>query len=271
MRFPFIYPLLKGIVKEVRFDGRERPHVNWTVVAQVMRRTLGRLKNGTDGCQCSLRRRAASLGGKPRFRSDRLQESVWSFTWNDAIDMALRLLLSGFMTLAKLRSRIFLGQRFGTIGFICFLSIPLSVTAAATEVGGRITSDNREVLSQAVNGLVSAWNRHDAEQIAELLLADAELIMPNGNVARSRAGIRQKLLDEWRGRLQDTRLSHVVEDVAVLDSGTAVVKGKYRLNGVKVLGFEKSPEGSFIIQHKKSQDRWMIAKAELRSGNANPE
>jgi uncharacterized protein (TIGR02246 family) len=172
------------------------------------------------------------------------------------------------MISGRLRMRVFLCRSFGILGLISFILIPFPVRAAAANDVGRINSDNRAVVSRAVDGLVSAWNQYDAERIAELFLPDAELVMPNGKVARSRAEIRQNLLEEWGGRLQDTTLSHVVEDV-VLDSGTAVVKGKYRLNGVKILGFEKSPEGSFTIKHKKEQGRWMISKAELRRDNAS--
>lgn len=63
--------------------------------------------------------------------------------------------------------------------------------------------------------------------------------------------------------MKDTTLSHAVEHVAVLDGDTAVVKGRYRLNGLKVFGFERSPEGAFVFRHKKQQGRWMISKAEL--------
>ena len=155
------------------------------------------------------------------------------------------------------------GRRMGILGLILFLLIPLSAKAVTTTEAGRKNPDNRELLAKAVEGLVSAWNANDAETIARLFLPNAVLIMPSGNIARSRSGIRARLLDEWRGKLKDTTLIHALENVAVLDSDTAVVKGKYRLNGVKILGFEKAPEGSFVIRHKKQQGRWMIAKAEL--------
>jgi uncharacterized protein (TIGR02246 family) len=167
----------------------------------------------------------------------------------------------------RLHVRFFVCRNIRIGILISFFLIALTVEAATTEEGRRIKSDDREALSQTVGGLVSAWNQNDAESISKLFLADAELIMPNGKVARSRGDIRQKLLDEWRGKLKDTTLSHVVEDVAIV-STSAVVKGKYRLNGVKVLGIEKTPQGSFIIQHKKHQGRWMISRAELLRDDA---
>jgi hypothetical protein len=42
-----------------------------------------------------------------------------------------------------------------------------------------------------------------------------------------------------------------------------VVKGKYQLQGMKLLGMEKSPEGSFTFRQTKREGRWMISKAEV--------
>ena len=53
------------------------------------------------------------------------------------------------------------------------------------------------------------------------------------------------------------------ESVSLEDNDTAVVKGRYRLKGVKILGFEKAPEGGFVFSHKKDQGGWMIETAEL--------
>ncbi|HEY5543882.1 MAG TPA: SgcJ/EcaC family oxidoreductase [Candidatus Binatia bacterium] len=156
-----------------------------------------------------------------------------------------------------------LPKRVGILGFVSLLMISLSAHAFTNSQAGRNNPDNRESVAMAVDGLVSAWNQHDAEAIAGLFLPDAVLVMPTGNVAKSRSGIRQKLLDQWSGKLKDTTLSHAVEHVAVLDGDTAVVKGRYRLNGLKVFGFERSPEGAFVFRHKKQQGRWMISKAEL--------
>jgi hypothetical protein len=42
-----------------------------------------------------------------------------------------------------------------------------------------------------------------------------------------------------------------------------VIKGKYQLQGMKLLGTEKSPEGSFIFRQRKYQGQWMISEAEV--------
>lgn len=116
--------------------------------------------------------------------------------------------------------------------------------------------------------LVVAWNKKDAEMLAALFLPDAVLVMPSGKVARSRAVIRQRMLEEWRGKLKETTLNHAVDAVSFQGLDAAVVRGRYRLDGVTILGFETEPEGSFIFRQERQQGRWMIAKAELLRGRA---
>jgi uncharacterized protein (TIGR02246 family) len=144
-----------------------------------------------------------------------------------------------------------------------FLAIALSVRAA------QVTRQGPPELSKAVDALVVAWNKQDAELIVGYFLPDAVLIMPTGKTARTRDGIRQRLLEEWNGKLKDTVLRHTIENVSLDGNDTATVKGKYRLEGVKIMGQEKSPEGGFVFSHKKQQGRWFIAKAELLRENGN--
>jgi len=42
-----------------------------------------------------------------------------------------------------------------------------------------------------------------------------------------------------------------------------IVKGNYQLLGMRILGFETSPTGTFIFHQRKQQGRWMILKAEI--------
>lgn len=74
-------------------------------------------------------------------------------------------------------------------------------------------------------------------------------------------------MDERRGRLKDTVLHHTVEGVALDSANTAVVKGKYELKGMKLLGITTSPEGLFVLRQRKQGGRWMISRAELSRNN----
>jgi ketosteroid isomerase-like protein len=121
----------------------------------------------------------------------------------------------------------------------------------------RAAKSRRKLAVRVVEALVTAWNKNDTETLVKLFLPDAVLILPSGSA------IRKRIMDERRGRLKDTILHHVVEDVS-LDSGNmTVVQGKYRLDGMKVLAIMTSPEGSFVLRQKKPQGQWMISRAEL--------
>jgi hypothetical protein len=49
-------------------------------------------------------------------------------------------------------------------------------------------------------------------------------------------------------------LNHAVNKISVLNNGTAIVEGKYQLVGMKILGVEKSPEGSLLSATGSSKD-----------------
>ena len=54
-----------------------------------------------------------------------------------------------------------------------------------------------------------------------------------------------------------------MDDVSLVDANTAVVKGKYLIDGVKILGVKTSAEGSYVFRQKKQEGHWMISKAEV--------
>jgi uncharacterized protein (TIGR02246 family) len=150
----------------------------------------------------------------------------------------------------------------GILGLTFLIFLPLSEKPVGSADGGKQNPDNRKLISAAVENLVSAWNEKNSDMIAKLFLPDAVLVMPTGNVTRSRNSIRQRLISEWQGKLKDSRLSHSVEAIS-FQGNDAVVKGRYRLDGMSILGVDTAPEGPFVFRHRKQQGRWMIAKAEI--------
>lgn len=126
--------------------------------------------------------------------------------------------------------------------------------------------DSQKLVVASLESFVAAWNEKNSDSITRLFLADAVLVMPSSNVTRSRANIRKRLLSEWEGKLKGSKLSHSVEAISFQGSD-AIVKGKYRLDGVTILGFKT--EGPFVLRQKQLQGRWMIAKAEILPNNAD--
>lgn len=143
------------------------------------------------------------------------------------------------------------------------LYVPVSGKTDSNRPESARNSDDRNSVSKAVDDLIAAWNKSDAEAIAKLFLPNGILVTPAGSVIRSRSEIRRRMSDERQGKLKDTTLTHAVNKVTILNNGTAVVEGIYQVKGMKILGVETSPEGSFILRQKKQQGRWLIAKAEI--------
>jgi uncharacterized protein (TIGR02246 family) len=137
-----------------------------------------------------------------------------------------------------------------------------SAEAAASPAKGKRSAE-QQAPESIVKNLVLAWNRGDSEAVAGLFLPDGILIIPTGSVIHSRSAIRKRILDERQGRLKESVLSNTVEDVSLVDANTALVRGKYVLDGMKVMGVKTSPEGSYILRQRKQQGTWKIAKAEV--------
>ena len=150
-----------------------------------------------------------------------------------------------------------------SIGFVV-VSTFVFLSVMAGSVGSGSTQgknpDNKKLIAASLENLVSAWNAKNSDSIATLFLTDAVLILPTGSVTKSRASIRERLMSEWEGKLKDSKLTHSVDTVSFQGSD-AIVKGRYRLDGVTLLGFKT--EGPFVLRQKQQQGRWMIARAEI--------
>ena len=160
-------------------------------------------------------------------------------------------------------------DRLKSLRFIPFILVPVFLFVPVSSKADRIKpkdashSDDQKSVSKVVDNLIYAWNKNDTEAIAKLFLPDGVLIIPMGAVIRSRSEIRKRVSGERQGKLKDTTLTHAVNKVSVLSNGTALVEGMYQLKGMRIMGVETSPQGSFIVRHEKHQGRWMISRAEI--------
>jgi uncharacterized protein (TIGR02246 family) len=115
--------------------------------------------------------------------------------------------------------------------------------------------------------LSQAWNQGSSQEVANLFTADGELTIPDGSKIRSKPEI-EKTIDEKRaGILKETTLNSTVDDVSQIDADTAIVKGRYELAGIKILGFNKAAGGTFVLRQENVNGRWLISKAEVKSGD----
>ena len=111
--------------------------------------------------------------------------------------------------------------------------------------------------------VATAWNKNDSETLASLFLPDGVLVMPTGSVIQSRAAIKRRIIDERNGKMKNTTLLNTIAGVSMPSGQAAIVRGKYQMQGMKILGVETSPVGTFVFHQRKQQGRWMISKAEI--------
>jgi uncharacterized protein (TIGR02246 family) len=114
---------------------------------------------------------------------------------------------------------------------------------------------------------VRAWNQRNSKEIADLFTADAILTMPNGSEIQSKSEIEKEIAEKRDGLLSETTLSNAVDEVSQIDANTAVVKGRYQVTGIKILGFNTEATGTFILRQLNRQGKWLISKAEIKNGD----
>lgn len=120
---------------------------------------------------------------------------------------------------------------------------------------------------QTANQLAQAWNQGSSREIANLFAPDGELTIPGGSKIQSKSEIAKTIDEKRGGLLKETTLSSTVDEVSQVDANTAIVKGRYQLSGIKILGFSKTATGTFVFRQRKSERRWLISEAEVKNGD----
>ena len=122
---------------------------------------------------------------------------------------------------------------------------------------------------QTVKELVRTWNQGKAESIARFFAANGTLIIPTGTSIQSRSEIEKTIAEKRSGLLKETTLSNTVAEITRPNAETAIVKGTYQLEGIKIFGFNTSATGSYVLRQIKEEGRWLISRAEVNRGNKN--
>ena len=116
---------------------------------------------------------------------------------------------------------------------------------------------------RTIKDLVSKWNQGNAEDIAGLFVSDGTLIIPSGSQIQSRDEIKKTISEKRAGALKATTLTNTVDEVSRPDPETSIVRGTYRIEGIKILGLNTSAAGSYRLRQVRQNGRWLIAKAEV--------
>ena len=137
---------------------------------------------------------------------------------------------------------------------------------SSTSEESKTARADAEAPNEPARKLVQAWNQGNPKEIANLFTPDAMLTMPNGSKIQSKSEIEKVLVEKREGLLNGTTLSNEIVHVEQIDAKTAVVKGRYQLTGVKILGFSTDAVGTFSLRQLNRDGKWSISKAEVKNG-----
>jgi uncharacterized protein (TIGR02246 family) len=126
---------------------------------------------------------------------------------------------------------------------------------------------NVEMPNETARKLARAWNQGSSQEIAELFTSDGVLTTPKGSNIQSKSEIAKTITNNRDGPLNNTVLSNTVDEVSQIDANTAVVKGRYQLDGIKVFGLRTAATGTFVLRQLRREGKWLISKAEVRTGD----
>lgn len=151
--------------------------------------------------------------------------------------------------------------RTGTFSLALCFTLAISESALSKP---DVPADAEQAVKECVEHLENAWNQEDLETLAGLFAQNGVLVTPTGSTVRTREGIKKRIAKEREGRLAGTSLRNTVDRVTFVDKDTAVVRGKYHLDGMSLLmGLKTSAQGSFLLRQKKQGDKWLISRAQI--------
>jgi uncharacterized protein (TIGR02246 family) len=103
------------------------------------------------------------------------------------------------------------------------------VTAGSAELG-----PERAELQAFIDHFIAAWNRHDAEQMAEHWVPEGDLLNTRGHHAQGREAVRQLLASEHSGPMLHTHTSMALVSTRTLGPGLVLGDARMTVEGVRM-------------------------------------
>ncbi len=150
------------------------------------------------------------------------------------------------------------------------LVVVLLLCVVTASVAAAPRSDENAI-REVENLQALAWNRHDAEQYANLFTDDGDVVNVLGWWWRGRSAIKEKLADAFVWVFRDSVMA--IDDVQIrfLDPSTAVVHVRWTMEGAKAPPGAPAPprQGIQLQVLRKAKGRWLIAS--FQNTNSAPE
>lgn len=120
-------------------------------------------------------------------------------------------------------------------------------------------SKEQSSIQKQVDVFVAAWNRHDTKSMASVYTEDADLINPNGRVAKSRTEIEQLFRDEHGAQFKQSQFSATPQSTRMLTHDLAVITEAFEVTGaIDPAGNKITLRGYFTNVMKRQGDTWQV-------------
>ncbi len=137
---------------------------------------------------------------------------------------------------------------------ITIIMIVLLALAGRSAAQGSSPTDEQAVRSNA-DAWVAAWNKGDANAIAQLVTEDYEDVSPSGTHTKGRAAYEKGLASEIARRQGTPSLSVTTVFVRFLKPDVAVASGTWTVTG----GAAGPEKGSWTATYMKQGGKWLMA------------
>jgi uncharacterized protein (TIGR02246 family) len=124
----------------------------------------------------------------------------------------------------------------------------------------KASTSTEDAINGRVKEFVNAWNKHDVRAMATLFTEDADLINPQGRVAKSRPEIEKMFRDEHSNAYKDSHMQLKPAGLRFLTPDVAVGDYEFEVTGVRdPSGKETKLQGHLTDVFKKQADAWNVA------------
>jgi len=146
-------------------------------------------------------------------------------------------------------------MRYG-IAVVC-AALAAGAGRAEPETKAASAADEKAVGKIAVDW-TDAWNRHDAEGMANLFSVRGDMINPMGDVAKGRPQILKLFQGEHAGRLKQSKMALTCEPARFFDANVAAVDCDSALEGIAGPEAPAMLHGHVTAVVLRDGDRWSI-------------
>jgi len=135
----------------------------------------------------------------------------------------------------------------------------------------KATASLEDAIRQQVDEFVNAWNKHDARAMAQVYTDDADLISPQGRIAKNKKEIETLFRDEHSNAFRDSHMKLRPAGVRLLSSDVALGEYEFEVTGAKDLsGNSTTMRGHITDVFKKQGNAWMVAASRPMIPVTNP-